>query len=157
MRIASGIKLRHLEAFLAIARLRSLTDAAADLGVTQPAISKTLKELESLLGAVLMERGRAGAALARRGVLHLQSFPLLPPALLGDAHPQGGVQEGDGPRGPQEGVPQLSEREWGACEGRRRPRQAVRRRRKAREHLLFVCQQETLLMEILVVFLKKIY
>ena len=45
MRIASGIKLRHLEAFLAIARLRSLTDAAADLGVTQPAISKTLKEL----------------------------------------------------------------------------------------------------------------
>ena len=66
MRIASGIKLRHLEAFLAIARLRSLTDAAADLGVTQPAISKTLKELESLLGAVLMEGATVTAVVHSR-------------------------------------------------------------------------------------------
>eukprot|EP00873_Tetraselmis_striata_P024946 jgi/Tetstr1/445210/TSEL_033008.t1 len=78
MRIASGIKLRHLEAFLAIARLRSLTDAAADLGVTQPAISKTLKELESLLGAVLMERGRAGVSLTAEGEIfrHYASLSL---------------------------------------------------------------------------------
>ncbi|SDU43733.1 pca operon transcription factor PcaQ [Stappia sp. ES.058] len=67
MRIAPGIKLRHLEAFLAIARLGGLTDAADEMGVTQPAISKTLKELEELLGAVLMDRGRGGVSLTAEG------------------------------------------------------------------------------------------
>ena len=40
------IKFRHLEAFSAIARAGSLKHAAEALGLTQPAISRTLKELE---------------------------------------------------------------------------------------------------------------
>ncbi len=38
------IKFRHLDAFSAIARARSFKIAAEQLNLTQPAISKTLKE-----------------------------------------------------------------------------------------------------------------
>lgn len=67
MRVGMGLKLRHLEAFLEIARRRSLSEAADALSVTQPAISKTLKELETLLGVTVMERGRGGVALTQAG------------------------------------------------------------------------------------------
>ncbi|MCA1299524.1 pca operon transcription factor PcaQ [Stappia indica] len=67
MQVDAGIKLRHLTAFLEIARRLSLTEAAAALSVTQPAISRTLKELEDRLGVTLMERGRAGVALTTEG------------------------------------------------------------------------------------------
>ena len=60
MPVGAGIKLRHLQAFLEVARLRSLTEAASALNVTQPAVSKTLKELEALVGVSLMERGPFG-------------------------------------------------------------------------------------------------
>ena len=67
MPVGAGIKLRHLQAFLEVARLRSLTEAASALNVTQPAVSKTLKELEALLGVGLMERGRSGVSLTAEG------------------------------------------------------------------------------------------
>lgn len=67
MPVGAGIKLRHLQAFLEVARLRSLTEAASVLNVTQPAVSKTLKELEALLGVGLMERGRSGVSLTAEG------------------------------------------------------------------------------------------
>lgn len=67
MQVDAGIKLRHLTAFLEIARRLSLTEAAAALCVTQPAISRTLKELEERLGVTLMDRGRAGVALTAEG------------------------------------------------------------------------------------------
>jgi len=66
------IKFRHLEAFSAIARAGSLKQAADQLHLTQPAISKTLKELEEILGVTLMQRGRAGVALTRQGTVFLQ-------------------------------------------------------------------------------------
>ena len=66
------IKFRHLDAFSAIARARSLKHAAAQLNLTQPAISKTLKELEDLVGVVLMERGRSGVRLTAEGEVFLQ-------------------------------------------------------------------------------------
>lgn len=83
MRVGSGIKLRHLQAFLEIARLRSLTEAANSLNVTQPAISKTLKELETLLGVGLMERGRAGVALTAEGEI-FRHYAGLSVAALGE-------------------------------------------------------------------------
>ncbi len=67
----AAIKLRHLQAFLEIARRRSLTEAATALGISQPAVSKTLRELEDLLGVTLMERGRAGVALTPAGDIFL--------------------------------------------------------------------------------------
>jgi LysR family pca operon transcriptional activator len=66
------IKFRHLEAFSAIARELSLKRAAEQLGLTQPAISRTLKELEEIVGAVLMDRSRAGVRLTAEGEIFLQ-------------------------------------------------------------------------------------
>ena len=66
------IKFRHLDAFSAIARARSFKVAAEQLNLTQPAISKTLKELEDILGIVVMERSRSGVALTAQGEVFLQ-------------------------------------------------------------------------------------
>lgn len=66
------IKFRHLDAFSAIARAGSLKQAADALRLSQPAISKTLKELEDIVGASLMERDRSGAKLTQEGEVFLQ-------------------------------------------------------------------------------------
>lgn len=66
------IKFRHLDAFCAIARAGSLKRAAAQLNLTQPAISRTLKELELSVGATLMERDRSGVRLTPEGETFLQ-------------------------------------------------------------------------------------
>ncbi|PYG32472.1 pca operon transcription factor PcaQ [Pelagimonas varians] len=66
------IKFRHLDAFSAIARARSFKVAAEQLNLTQPAISKTVKELEEILGVVMMERSRAGVTLTPEGEVFLQ-------------------------------------------------------------------------------------
>ncbi|MBA5778849.1 pca operon transcription factor PcaQ [Stappia sp. F7233] len=65
------IKLRHLQAFLEVARRKSLTEAATALNITQPAVSKTLKELEEILGVSLMDRSRAGVFLSPAGDIFL--------------------------------------------------------------------------------------
>ena len=66
------IKFRHLEALSAIARDLSLKRAAEALNLTQPAISRTLKELETYLGVSLMDRSRAGVRLTAQGEIFLQ-------------------------------------------------------------------------------------
>lgn len=54
------IKLRHLSVFLEVVRLSGVGHAAASLGLTQPALSKTIAELEDILGVRLFDRtGRA--------------------------------------------------------------------------------------------------
>lgn len=68
-----GLKLRHIEAFVEIARRGSFKDAADALHLTQPAISKTLKELEERIGASLLTRDRSGVALTAEGLLFLPS------------------------------------------------------------------------------------
>jgi len=67
------IKLRHIEAFAEIARLESLKAAGEALGLTQPAISKILKELEDILGVRLMRRGRGGVELSAAGHVFLKA------------------------------------------------------------------------------------
>lgn len=61
---ARNVQLRHLRCFVAVAQERHLARAAARLALSQPAISKTLSELEAMAGTRLVERGTAG----RRGV-----------------------------------------------------------------------------------------
>jgi LysR family transcriptional regulator, regulator of abg operon len=60
-------KSRHLRDFIAIATSRSLRSAAASLGLTQPAISRSLQELEEELGVPLFERHAKGIALTPAG------------------------------------------------------------------------------------------
>lgn len=66
------IKFRHLDTFSAIARELSLKRAADQLNLTQPAISRTLKELEEIVGTTLMDRSRAGVRLTPQGEVFLQ-------------------------------------------------------------------------------------
>jgi LysR family pca operon transcriptional activator len=63
----SRIRLRHIHCFVAVAQESNLGRAAERLRLTQPAISKTLAELEELAGARLVDRGRHGAKLTRDG------------------------------------------------------------------------------------------
>ncbi|EED9435875.1 TPA_asm: LysR family transcriptional regulator [Salmonella enterica subsp. enterica serovar Abortusovis] len=57
------IRLRHLHTFVAVAQQGTLGRAAETLNLSQPALSKTLNELEQLTGTRLFERGRLGAQL----------------------------------------------------------------------------------------------
>lgn len=76
-----GIKLRHIRAFVDIASDGNLSAVARAQGITQPALSRTLAELEYLLGQPLfLRQGRRlilteGGALFRRHALSaLQSL-----------------------------------------------------------------------------------
>ncbi|EDZ9453279.1 LysR family transcriptional regulator [Salmonella enterica] len=61
------IRLRHLRTFVAVAQQGTLGRAAETLNLSQPALSKTLNELEQLTGTRLFERGRLGAQLTVPG------------------------------------------------------------------------------------------
>jgi DNA-binding transcriptional LysR family regulator len=65
--ILARLRLRHLNCIVAIAQERTMARAAARLHLSQPAISKTLSELEQWAGARLVERGRHGAVLTAEG------------------------------------------------------------------------------------------
>jgi LysR family transcriptional regulator, transcriptional activator of the cysJI operon len=57
----------RLRAFAAFARRGSFSAAAAELRISQPAISKHIAELEHALGLKLVERARRDGALTRAG------------------------------------------------------------------------------------------
>lgn len=61
------IRLRHLHTFVAVAQQGTLGRAAEVLSLSQPALSKTLNELEELVGSRLLDRGRLGAQLTVMG------------------------------------------------------------------------------------------
>ncbi|MEQ1899974.1 MAG: pca operon transcription factor PcaQ [Devosia sp.] len=63
----SRIKLRHLNCFLETARLGGVARAGSALGLTQPAVSKALAELEQILGVALFDRSRRALALTEAG------------------------------------------------------------------------------------------
>ena len=61
------IKIRHLRCFLEVARLQSVVHAAESLKLAQPAVSRSLSELEKIVGVSLLERGRHGSQLTEVG------------------------------------------------------------------------------------------
>jgi DNA-binding transcriptional LysR family regulator len=61
------MKLRHLQAFVAVAEARSFGRAARELSVAQPALSKQVAALERELGAALFVRGPREVALTAAG------------------------------------------------------------------------------------------
>ncbi|QND53426.1 LysR family transcriptional regulator [Phyllobacterium sp. 628] len=58
---------RSLKAFLAVARCGNLTSAAEIVGLTQPALTKTIQRLEEDFGAGLFQRTARGMRLTRVG------------------------------------------------------------------------------------------
>ena len=66
-----SIKLKHLYTFLEVARQGSISKAAEALGVSQPAASRTIGELERELAVALIEREGRGIRLTRFGTVFL--------------------------------------------------------------------------------------
>jgi DNA-binding transcriptional LysR family regulator len=62
-----GLPLAALRAFEAAARLQSLRDAAAEIGLSPSAVSHHVRNLEGLLGARLFDRLARGVALTAAG------------------------------------------------------------------------------------------
>ncbi|MEM8541479.1 MAG: LysR substrate-binding domain-containing protein [Pseudomonadota bacterium] len=61
------MRLRHIRAFLEIARAESVSAAAERLNITQPAVSRSLRELEEIIGAPLFDRVGRGIRLNEAG------------------------------------------------------------------------------------------
>ncbi len=61
------MKLHHLRDFAAVARSGGLRSAARALGLTQPALSKSIRQLEAELGTPLFERTTRGSQLNEYG------------------------------------------------------------------------------------------
>jgi DNA-binding transcriptional LysR family regulator len=70
--VGSHLKLRHLVLVLAIAENGSLVRAAEELYLTQPALSRALREAESAVGASLFERTRHGMVPTAAGAACLE-------------------------------------------------------------------------------------
>ncbi|MES2258039.1 MAG: LysR substrate-binding domain-containing protein [Pseudomonadota bacterium] len=62
------MKLNHLRDFLAVAEHGSLRAAARELGVAQPAVTRSIQELERELGATLFERRPRGVVPTAMGM-----------------------------------------------------------------------------------------
>jgi DNA-binding transcriptional LysR family regulator len=59
-RIGRRLKLRDLHTLLAVAERKSMAKAAADLALTQPAVTKAIAEMEHTLGVRLLDRTSRG-------------------------------------------------------------------------------------------------
>ena len=66
-RIGRRLRLRDLHIFLTTVQRGSMAKAAQTLGVTQPAVSKVIAELEHTLGVRLLDRGARGVEPTRYG------------------------------------------------------------------------------------------
>lgn len=91
------LELQQLKVFHAVVRANGLSRAQKELGIRQPAISKTLRRLEQELGVALLERGQHGVVLTSAG----QRLMVTCEAVLRDV----------------EGLEQIAEEERGALKG----------------------------------------
>ena len=74
--VGRRLRLRDLHAYFTVVRLGTMGRAARELGVSQPAISKVMADLEHALGVPLLDRNRRGVeptmygrALLNRGLV----------------------------------------------------------------------------------------
>ncbi|WP_157015561.1 LysR substrate-binding domain-containing protein [Mesorhizobium xinjiangense] len=84
------IRFRHIRTFLEVARQRSVSRAAERLHTAQPAVSRSLRELETEIGRPLFERTSGGLILTKAGA-RLYHF-----ADMGIAHLSTGIAEASG-------------------------------------------------------------
>src|SRR5437870_4993392 len=75
-RIGRRLKLRDLNIFLAVAKERSMSKAATQLAISQPAVSRAIADMEYTLGVPLLDRNPHGVeptlygrSLMKRGIV----------------------------------------------------------------------------------------
>lgn len=78
-----NLELRHLKVVCAIAETGSVTKAASQLGLAQPALTAQLQRIERTLGGPLFDRDRRGARPTALGELVLARARVLLPAMKG--------------------------------------------------------------------------
>jgi DNA-binding transcriptional LysR family regulator len=66
------MKMHHFRYVVAVVERGSLRAAARSLGLAQPVVSRSLKELEEELGVTLFERGRLGMVATKAGELFVR-------------------------------------------------------------------------------------
>jgi len=67
MNLLRRLKLRHLEVFVEVARLSSVSRTAATLGLTQPAVTRSIRDLEDICGRPLVEKDGRGIKITAFG------------------------------------------------------------------------------------------
>jgi len=70
------IRMRQLRCFVTVARKGSFVHAADELALTQPAVSRSVRELEQLIGVDLFDRSQRGAKLTHEGEQLLEAAEL---------------------------------------------------------------------------------
>lgn len=89
------VRLQHVRCLLATAQHGNMRAAAEALAITQPAVTKTIKELEDIVGQPLVHRLRHGVRLTPAGELFArharQGVHALEQALGSVVQPEGGV------------------------------------------------------------------
>ena len=75
--LLARLRFRHLQLITEIERTGSLSAATGALNVTQPALSKALKEIEDILGFALFSRGARGLQKTVQGDVVMQGARLL--------------------------------------------------------------------------------
>lgn len=63
--------IRQIQGFVAVARLRSFSRAARQLGLSQSALSQAIRQLESLIEAQLLQRGTRSVTMTPAGACFL--------------------------------------------------------------------------------------
>ena len=67
------ISVKQMKYAVEIARCGSINQAAQNLFVTQPSLSKAMKELENVLGYTVFQRGPSGTTVTEEGREFLQT------------------------------------------------------------------------------------
>jgi DNA-binding transcriptional LysR family regulator len=71
------LDIKHLQYFIEVSNFNSFSRAADHLFITQPTISKMIKNLESELGVALFDRSRKQLALTDAGLIILEQAKLI--------------------------------------------------------------------------------
>ena len=79
------MELRVLKYFLTVADEGNITRAADILHVTQPTLSRQMKELEDEMGTTLLIRGKRSVTLTEEGFLFKQQAEMLSAERCGSA------------------------------------------------------------------------